>query len=316
MITNFFKPVARASTEAPGAAAAAPQAGAAAATPAAAPTLARRSPAATPAASPASAAVGTGFPAPDSSKKRKAAEADVSAAELKRAKKIVAQAKKAAKAKKEKPFACSAELLAWKKDGSLHSQLQSHNTEYLKGLCGDCNLKYGGAKYLLMSRLTEHAQEAVRREKWEAVESRASEDVAAASELLFAKVKTVEAATNLFARRFAKLSALPTAAARLETLIGMSRGHDALLLKAITGPSRGKYNGKYDEIGMELQSQVGELWGQFLHAEGASLSAAEWVAACKAVHENRPTEAYGFDSLAGAAQLRCDELDSSRAVSN
>ena len=77
-------------------------------------------------------------------------------------------------------------------------------------------------------------------------------------------------------------------------MIGLTRGFDALLLKAITGPNRGQYNGKYDEKGMDGQNQISEDWREFLDEQQQSLSDEDWTMAVEFLFTSLPTEAYGF----------------------
>ena len=50
------------------------------------------------------------------------------------------------------------------------------------------------------------------------------------------------------------------------------------------------------------------MW-TFLHDESERMSDQEWVAVCRAVHEKRPTAAYGMWTLALVGDMKCDELD-------
>lgn len=149
--------------------------------------------------------------------------------------------------------------------------------------------------------LVEHVDEAIRREKFNAVRAAAEgaggggPDVSAVAQLLFANVKSFSAARNLFAKQYKKLSQQhPTAAAQVRVMVGLSKGFDALLLKAITGPSRGKYNGKYGEEGMEGQNAVSCAWRAFLTANSKALSLDDWKLAAEFLFGATPTGAYGF----------------------
>jgi len=218
------------------------------------------------------------------------------AAELREAKKIVAAAAKAKKEKEDKNFYCPPELIAWKKAGKLHIKLRDLTTPDLKGYCQEANIRYGGPKYELVKRLSDHVKEAQSREKVDALQALADEqDATAAAELLFAKVKSFNAACNLFDKQFAKLNKQhPTAAEQLRAMIGLTRGFDSLLLKAITGPNRGQYNGKYGETGMDGQNKVSETWRGFLVEQGKALSEDDWKMAVDFLFEELPTFEYGF----------------------
>lgn len=116
-----------------------------------------------------------------------------------------------------------------------------------------------------MQRLADHAAEGLRREKWKAASAAAEAgDASAAAEALFFKVKSFSAALNLFRKQCAKLSKIPSARGRIQTMAGLTAGFDAALLKAITGKDRKKYNGSRGELGSEGQHEVSEMWGQFL----------------------------------------------------
>lgn len=218
------------------------------------------------------------------------------AAELREAKKIVAAAAKAKKEKEDQNFYCPPELIGWKKAGKLHKKLQDLTTPDLKGFCQESNIRYGGPKYELVKRLLEHVKEAEFKEKVNTLQALADEqDVTAAAELLFAKVKSFSAACNLFDKQFAKLNKQHrTPAEQLRVMIGLTRGFDSLLLKAITGPSCGQYNGKYDEKGMDGQNKVSETWRGFLVEQGKALSKEDWKMAVDFLFEELPTAAYGF----------------------
>ena len=233
----------------------------------------------------------------------KRARAAPSAGEVKRAKAVLAAAAKAKKKDKEDAFACPRELLEWSKAGTLHSQLNAMNTIAVKGWCGDCGLRYGGAKYKLVNRLLEHVDEALRREKFDMLRANAEQDPAAAAQLHFSKVKSFNAARNMFAKQFSKLPQQPTAAARLRAMIGLTRGFDIHLLKAITGPNRAKYNGKHGEEGMDGQLEVSTAWSEFLTAQGKELSEADWTLCASFVFEELPTAAYGFDQYVNSDLL-------------
>ena len=226
-------------------------------------------------------------------KKGTASSASPTAAEVRQAKKIVAAA---AKAKKDETFHCPPELVEWEKAGSLRKKLRDINTAGLKRFCQESNIKYGGAKYKLVERLLEHVEEALKREKTSALQALADEqDVSAAAELLFAEVKSFSAACNLFDKQFVKLNKQhPTAAERLRVMIGLTRGFDSLLLKAITGKNCGQYNGKYGEKGMDGQNKVSETWRGFLTEQGKALSDEDWKLAVDFLFEELPTAAYGF----------------------
>jgi len=217
------------------------------------------------------------------------------AAEFKQAKKMVAAA---AKAKKDKEFNCPQELLEWKMEGKLHKKLGDLTTEEVKVYCREANLKYGGAKYKLVASLLEHVEEALKREKVDTLQALADENnLSAGAELLFAKVKSFNAACNLFNKHFVKLAKQhPSAGKQLQVMIGLTRGFDSLLLKAITGPDCGQYNGKYDEKGMEGQNKVSEAWRGFLTEQGKTLSDEEWKMAVDFLFKELPTAAYGFPS--------------------
>ena len=112
---------------------------------------------------------------------------------------MVAAAAKAKKEKEGEKFHCPAVLLAWEKAGVLRKKLGDHNTAELKELCRESNLRYGGPKYELVARLLEHVEEAHKREKFAALQAQAEEgDVASSTELYFEKVKSFNAACNLF----------------------------------------------------------------------------------------------------------------------
>jgi len=215
------------------------------------------------------------------------------AAEVKQAKKIVAAA---AKAKKEKDFNCPPELLEWKKEGKLRKKLGDLTTDEVKVYCREAKLKYGGAKYKLVASLLDHVEEALKREKVDALQALADEDdLSAGAELLFAKVKSFNAACNLFDKHFGKLAKQhPTAGEQLQVMIGLTRGFDSLLLKAITGPNCGQYNGKYGERGMDGQNKVSEAWRGFLTEQGKALSDEDWEMAVDFLFKELPTAAYGF----------------------
>jgi len=218
------------------------------------------------------------------------------AAELRQAKKIVAAAAKAKKEKEDKNFFCPPELVEWEKAGKLGKKLRDHTTADLKDFCQWSNIRYGGPKYELVGRLLEHAKEAIFKEKMDALQALADEhDVSAAAELHFAKVKSFSAACNLFDKQFAKMNKQhPSAAEQLRVMVGLTRGFDSLLLKAITGPSRGEYNGKYDEKGMDGQNKVSEAWRGFLTEQGKDLSEEDWKMAVDFLFKELPTAAYGF----------------------
>ena len=268
-----------------------------------------------PASSPAESEESTAPAAP--AKKRKISpHAATPAAELRRAKKLIAATKKAKKAAAEAAFVCAPELLAWTKDGTVHAQVTSLTTNVLKGLCQDNGLKYGGPKYELVKRLLAHGEAAVLREKKDAlVTATAGGDEVAAAELAMAKFKSFEAAVNLFKKRIAKLDTITTAAQRLDTLIGLSFGFDAHLLavcnaraetvvleiastvdcqrvycgelcpqacvysQAITGPRRGQYNGKHGEKGIDGHCMVARAWHAFLTKEHSALTVS-----CSPIH--------------------------------
>ena len=91
------------------------------------------------------------------------------------------------------------------------------------------------------------------------------------------KVKSFNAACNLFEKHFAKLGKEhKTVSEQLRAMIGLTRGFDSLLLMAITGKNRGQYNGKYGEKGMDGQNKVSEAWRGFLTEKGKSLSKEDW----------------------------------------
>jgi hypothetical protein len=282
MITNFFKPVA--GTAARGTAA--PVIDSLAASPLANPS---------PAPPPAPAAAHSGV-------KRKAPAAGPSDAELKHAKQVVAAANKAKKAKAEAAFVCSEQLLGWAISGSLHGKLLALTTNFLKGHCQDNGLLYGGAKYKLVQRLAEHAEEGVRRAKWSAARAAAEAgDTSAAAEALFFKVKSFSASLNLFRKQHELLMGgkkRPVAVRqRIQSMAGLTTGFDAALLKAITGPDRKKYNGSRGEIGLDGQREVADMWGGFLldTLKEEPLSCDDWRLACDALWLERPPAAYGFD---------------------
>lgn len=112
-----------------------------------------------------------------------------------------------------------------------------------------------------------------------------------------AKVKLINAARNVFAKQYSKLAQHPTAAARLRVMIGLTRGFDQHLLKAITGQNRAKYNGKHGEDGSEGQLAVSAAWRQFLMEQGRALSEEDWKLCADFVFEKLPTEAYGFQPI-------------------
>ena len=96
--------------------------------------------------------------------------------------------------------------------------------------------------------------------------------------LLNDQVKSFSAACNLFDKQFAKLNKQhPTSAKQLRVMIGLTRGFDSLLLKAITGPSCGQYNGKYDEKGMDGQNKVSEAWRTVCLRGGVQKKFLFWV---------------------------------------
>jgi len=249
-------------------------------------------------ASPVSNMLGKEKAAAKEPKKQKAtaASGSATAAELRQAKKIVAAAAKAKKEKEDENFYCPQELVEWKKAGMLRKKLRDINTEGLKVFCRASNLKYGGAKYKLVASLLEHVEEALKREKMDTLQALADDqDVSAAAELHFAKVKSFSAACNLFDKHFAKLNKQhPTVAEQLRVMIGLTRGFDSLLLKAITGPSCSQYNGKYGERGMDGQNKVSEAWRGFLTEQGKSLSEEDWKMAVDFLFKELPTAAYGF----------------------
>ena len=108
-------------------------------------------------------------------------------------------------------------------------------------------------------------------------------------------MKSFSAACNLFAKQFAKLNKQhPTAAEQLRVMIGLTRGFDSLLLKAITGPDCGQYNGKYAEKGMHGQNKVSEAWRGFLTEQGKDLPEEDWKMAVDFLFKELPTAAYGF----------------------
>ena len=222
------------------------------------------------------------------------------AAELRKAQKIVAAAAKAKKeAKKEeedKNFYCPPELVEWERADKLRKKLRDLTTADLKLYCRQSNIKYGGPKYELVGRLLEHVEEALWREKMHALQALADEqDVSAGAELLFAKVKSFNAACNLFDKHFVKLDKQHlTAGEQLQVMIGLTRGFDSLLLKAITGPNCGQYNGKYGERGMDGQNKVSEAWRGFLSEQGKALSDEDWEMVVDFLFKELPTAAYGF----------------------
>ena len=215
---------------------------------------------------------------------------------MRQAKKIVAAAAKAKKEKEGEKFHCPALLLAWEKAGVLRKKLGDHNTAELKELCRESNLRYGGPKYELVARLLEHVEEAHKREKCAALQAQAEEgDVASSTELYFEKVKSFNAACNLFEKHFAKLEKEhKTVSEQLRAMIGLTRGFDSLLLMAITGKNRGQYNGKYGEKGMDGQNKVSEAWRGFLTEKGKSLSEEDWQMAVDFLFKDLPTADYGF----------------------
>ena len=220
-----------------------------------------------------------------------------SEAELKRAKQVVAAAKKKKKAEAEAAFVISDELLDWAKRDVVYRELHALSTNFLKGHCQDNGLRFGGPKYELVQRLSEHAVEGLRRDKWRAASAAAEEgDASAAAEALFFSVKSFGAALNLFKKQHAKLGKVPSVRQRIQTMAGLSTGFDAALLKAITGPDAKKYNGGRGEIGIDGQQDVADLWGEFLlGAVSGAMTLDDWRLACDAVWLRRPTAAYGFD---------------------
>jgi hypothetical protein len=249
-------------------------------------------------------------------KKRKAT--GPSAAELKRAKKIVAAGKKA---KKEKDFRIGDELLSWAKAGTLYSEINGRTTSQLKGVCQDSGLRYGGAKYKLVERLLEHGKEGLRRHTWAAKKeaAEAGDASAEAEALFFAGGPTFGRALQLFRREHKKLMEktkknkktkkpfVMDHRKRFQWMAGMTAGFDAALTKAITGKDRKKYNGSRGEKGIEGQYVVAELWTSLLidaltlgvEEEGAAskvLSCEDWQVACEAAWEARTSGDYGFPS--------------------
>ena len=108
-------------------------------------------------------------------------------------------------------------------------------------------------------------------------------------------MKSFNAACNLFNKQFVKLNKQhPTGSEQLQVMIGLTRGFDSLLLKAITGPSCGQYNGKYGERGMDGQNKVSEAWRGFLTEQGKALSEEDWKVAVDFLFKELPTAAYGF----------------------
>lgn len=176
---------------------------------------------------------------------------------------------------------------------------------------------YGGAKYKLVARLVDHAEEGLLQAKWSGLRTQAGQgDVAAAAEAQFATPRSFAAALKLFHAQHAKLPAIRSVRSRIETLAGLTAGFDAHLLKAITGPKRAQYNGKYGELGMEGQSEVAQAWRQFIMdtvelqtlvsmTADDELDNDDWQRVCEVVWLKRPTGAYGFDTIGHCGGTKC-----------
>ena len=255
--------------------------------------------------------------------------ADKATRELKRAKALVAKLTKAAKQKTaEESFRICDTLVQWATGGyaRLWEHMQEHNTRELQEICRDSGLKVAGAKYVLTQRISDHEDCRRKRVRCDTLREQANCDTdvtqhEARGELVFETCKTLEAATNLFVKhhralvgeekngKLAKELQSLDLAHKIQYLAGMARGHDVLLLKAITGPRARHYNGKWGELAVESQTVLAGKFVDFLHDESERMSDQEWVAVCRAVHEKRPTAAYGMWTLALVGDMKCDELD-------
>lgn len=199
-----------------------------------------------------------------------------------------------------KKFKCTAQLMEWANKGNIRSELQQRNTEALKVICEENNLLRSGPKYELISRLIENAEKGIRKKldnklKEEAEAGNKSSEI----ELTFSKFKSFEASMNHARKMIQKMGDLENSKfnEKLDYLIGISKGVDSQLLVAITGPKCGKYNGKYDEIGIEGNSEIAHEWLRFLKKRNEiGLTLEELDQFIKAADGIDKCVPYGFDT--------------------
>ena len=165
-------------------------------------------------------------------------------------------------------FYCTPMILEWYKAATIWSEIDKMNTKECQEHCRFNNLKVSGAKYILRDRLIDHAKLAQFREennlttnddnvnKEESITSNIIREFAS-NQLNFSKSVTIfrnhiKSAKKLDTKKDGK----NCYEMRLEMTLAAARGIDFQLLKAITGPDRGNYNGKYDEIGIDFQNEI------------------------------------------------------------
>jgi myosin heavy subunit len=197
-------------------------------------------------------------------------------------------------------FKCTAQLMEWAKNDILRSELDKRNTEALKVICQENGVLRSGPKYELISRLMENAEKGIRKMLDDNLQAEADAgNKRSEVELTFSKFKSFEASMNHASKMIKKMEELPDSEfkEKLDFLSGISRGVDSQLLIAITGPKCGKYNGKYDEIGIEGNEEIAKEWLRFLENRnriGLDLDQLDqYIKASQGIDKCVP---YGFDT--------------------
>jgi len=190
------------------------------------------------------------------------------------------------------------DILSWYKENLLGAKLNEMTADDLRGICDANGLARSGPKYGLINRLRDHVKLAIKSKEMNVMAEQASEgDEAKKYELSVVKLKSFKAGYNACMKLLAKMDRMNNVAKKMEILKGATRGLDRHIFVAITGPRCGFYNGKYDEIGIDANTEITETWMTFMKNHYSDLSVEQFKDTMKFVDGINLCIPYGFDSI-------------------